>query len=95
MQENKFHRSKIQDVAVQTVHQRGRKKLQLLVGNVQPDADCTIRLKRLKPMAPDFGGPQNFGTKENFQHFCKHYIYIFVFTMPLTKDLYRRMSAKE
>jgi len=31
----------------------------------------TIRLKRLKPRAPDFGGPQNFGNKDHFQHFCK------------------------
>jgi len=38
----------------------------------------TIRLKRLKPRAPDFGGPQNFGSKDNFQHFCKQYICIFV-----------------
>jgi len=38
----------------------------------------TIRLKRLKPRVPDFGGPQHFGSKDNFQHFCKHYIRIFV-----------------
>jgi len=32
----------------------------------------TIRLKRLKPRAPDFGGPQNFVSKDNFHHFCRH-----------------------
>jgi len=32
------------------------------------------RLKR--PRAPDFGRPQNFGSKDNFQHFCKQlYLY--------------------
>jgi len=37
---------------------------------------------------------------DNFQHFCRHYICIFVlvqrtfFPVSLTKDLYRRMSAK-
>jgi len=31
----------------------------------------TIRLKCLKPRAPDFGGPQNFGIRNNFQRFCK------------------------
>jgi len=36
----------------------------------------TIRLKSLKPRAPDFERPQNFGSKDNFQHFCKHYICI-------------------
>jgi len=61
----------------------------------------TIRLKRLKPRAPDFGGPQNFGNKDNFQHFCKHCVCIFVlvqrtfFTMTPTKDLYRRKRAKD
>jgi len=38
----------------------------------------TIRLKRLKARAPDFGGPPNFGGKDNFQQFCKHYLCIFV-----------------
>jgi len=37
-----------------------------------------IRLKRLKPRVPDFGGAQTFGSKDNFLHFCKHYICIFV-----------------
>ena len=62
----------------------------------------TIRLKRLKPKAPDFWGPQNFGSKDNFQRFCKQlYTYNFIcicsfvlvqrtfFAMPLTKNLYR------
>ena len=31
----------------------------------------TIRLKRLKPRAPDFEGLQKFGSNANFQHFCK------------------------
>ena len=55
----------------------------------------TIRLKRLKPRAPDFGEPENFGTNDNFQHFRKQlYSYfcftsthVLYFTMPLTKDL--------
>ena len=38
----------------------------------------TIRLKRLKPKAPNFGGPENFGSKDNFQQFCKQYTVIFV-----------------
>jgi len=38
----------------------------------------TIRLQWLKPRAPDFGGPQDFGSEDNFQHFSKHYIRIFV-----------------
>ena len=39
----------------------------------------TIRLKRLKPRVPDFEGPQNVGSKDNFQHFCKKlYLYIFL-----------------
>ena len=39
----------------------------------------TIRLKRLKPRIPDFGGPQNLGSKNNFQHFCKQYIFVALF----------------
>jgi len=35
-----------------------------------PRRGFTIRLKKLKPEAPDFVGPQNFGSKGNFQHFC-------------------------
>jgi len=38
----------------------------------------TIRLKRLKPRTPYFEGTQKFGSKDNFQHFCKHHICIFV-----------------
>jgi len=38
----------------------------------------TTRLKRIKPRAPDFGGRQHFGSKDNFQHIFKHYICIFV-----------------
>jgi len=38
----------------------------------------TIRLKRLKPRAPDFEGPQNFGSKDNFQHFLSNYVCIFL-----------------
>jgi len=55
-----------------------------------------IKLKRLKPRAPNFGAHQNFGSKDNFQHFCKQlYLYFcfgskhVFFTMPLTKDRYR------
>ena len=64
-------------------------------------ARITIRLKRLKPRAPDFGGPQNFGSKDNFQQFCKHYICIFVlvqrtfFYYSANKHLNRRMSSKD
>ena len=56
----------------------------------------TIGLKRLKPRAPDFMGPQNFGSKDTFQHFSKQLYLNFcfgsthVFTMPLTKDLCSR-----
>jgi len=39
----------------------------------------TIRLKRLKPRSPDFRGPQNFGSKDNFQHFCKQLCLYFCF----------------
>jgi len=38
---------------------------------VQSKRGFTIELKRLKPSAPDFGRPQNFGNKDNFQCFCK------------------------
>jgi len=37
----------------------------------------TIRLKRLKPRASDFGGTQNFQSKDNFEHFCKHLHFYF------------------
>ena len=39
----------------------------------------TIRLKRLNPRAPEFGGPQNFGSKDDFQHFCKQLYLYFCF----------------
>jgi len=64
----------------------------------------SIGVKRLKPRAPDYGGPQNFDSKDNFQHFCKqlhlHSTYVLVhqrtfFTMSLIKDLSRRISAKD
>jgi len=61
----------------------------------------TIRLKRLTSRAPDFGGTQNFGSKDSFQHFCMQlYLYFFSFnallvSMPLAKYLHRRMSAKD
>ena len=62
----------------------------------------TMRLKRLKPRAPDFRGLQNFGSKENFRCFCKQlYLYFLFwfnarfFTIPLTKDLYRKMSVND
>ena len=44
----------------------------------RPRRGFAIRLKTFEPRVPDFGGPQNFGSKDNFQHFCKHYICIFV-----------------
>jgi len=37
-----------------------------------PRRGSAIRLKRLKPKDTDFGEPQNFGSKDNFQHFCLH-----------------------
>jgi len=37
----------------------------------------TIRLKRLKPWAPDFGGHQIFRSKVDFQHFCKQLYFCF------------------
>ena len=55
----------------------------------------TIRLKGLSLGSPGFRGPQIFGCKDNFQHFVRNYIYIFLlvqrtfFTMPLRKDLCR------
>ena len=39
----------------------------------------TIRLKRLKPRAPNFGGAQNFRSKDDFQHFCKQLYLYFCF----------------
>jgi len=39
----------------------------------------TIRLKRLKPRAPDFGAPQNFRSKDDFQHFYKQLYLYFCF----------------
>jgi len=39
----------------------------------------TFRLKRLKPTAPNFGGPQNFRSKDDFQHFCKQLYLYFCF----------------
>jgi len=73
----------------------------MLIGYAGHRRGFTIRLKRLKPRAPDFGGHQNCGSKDNFQHFCRHYICNFVlvqrtfFATPLAKDLDRRMSAKD
>jgi len=36
-------------------------------------------LKRLKPRDPDFVGPQNFRSKDDFQHFCKQLYLYFCF----------------
>ena len=57
----------------------------------------TIRLKRLKPKVPDFGRPQNFGSKDNFQHFRKQLYWYSIFALVQgtffcyadKKDLYR------
>jgi len=52
----------------------------------------TIRLNRLKPRDPDFGGPQNFGSKDNFQQFCCMFVLdqrTYFYYIPLTKDFYR------
>jgi len=41
-----------------------------------PNRGFTIRLKRLKPRAPDFAGPEYSGSKDNLQDFCKQlYLY--------------------
>ena len=47
-------------------------------------------LKTLNTRATDFGGPQNFASKDYFQHFCCAFIFVFLFwfnarffTMPL------------
>jgi len=67
----------------------------------KPRRGFTIRLKRLKPRAPDFGGPQNFGSKENFQYFCKQlYLYFcfgstHVFVLCRQQKISGRMSAKD
>ena len=57
----------------------------------------TIRLERLKPRAPDFGGDQNFRSKDISSIFVSNYICIFLvqrtfFARSLTKDLYRTGS---
>jgi len=55
----------------------------------------TIRLKRLKLKALDFGGPERLGVRTVSSISVSNDICIFVlvqrtfFTMPLTKDLYR------
>ena len=61
----------------------------------------TIRLKKLKPRAPDFWGPYNFEI-ETISSIPVSIVFVFCFgsthvffTMPLTKDLYRSMSAKD
>ena len=59
----------------------------------------TVRLKRFQARAPRFRGAPKLW-KDNFQHFCKQlFVFLFwfnarYFTMPLTKDLFGRMSAK-
>ena len=61
----------------------------------------TIRLKRLKPRAPDFEGPQHFGSRK-ISSISVSIIFVFLFwfnarflTTPLTKDIYRRMSMND
>jgi len=56
---------------------------------------------RLKPRAPDFGGLQNLGIR-TISSISVSGMFVFLFwfnkrffTMTLTKDLYRRMSAKD
>jgi len=55
----------------------------------------TIRLKRLKPRAPDLGGPKISGARTISSTFVSNYICMLVlvqrtfFTTLLTKDLYR------
>jgi len=61
----------------------------------------TIRLKRFKPRAPDFGGPKILRVRTISSISVRNYICAFdlvqhtFFTMPLTKDLYGRVSAKD
>jgi len=72
-----------------------------------PTRGFTIRLERLKPRAPDFGGAQSFGSKPKVLGVrtissisVSDYICIFVliqhtfFTMPLAKDLYKNKSKR-
>jgi len=39
----------------------------------------TIRLKRLNPRVHDFERPQNFGSEDDFQHFCRQLCLYFCF----------------
>ena len=53
----------------------------------------TTRLKRLKPRAPDFEGPQNFASNENFQHICNYIFFcsthdFLLCLYSLTTDIY-------
>jgi len=56
---------------------------------VQSGTDLPLGLKRLKPRAPDFGGPQNFVSKDNFQHFCKQLYCFFVLVQRTFFTLWR------
>jgi len=49
------------------------------IQGVQSRRGFTIRLKRLKRRASDLVEPQNFGSKDNFQHFCKQLCLSFCF----------------
>jgi len=58
----------------------------------------TIRLKTLQPRAPNVGGPQNFRSKDNFQHFCKQLYFYFgpthVFSLSAIKRSLQKNERK-
>ena len=49
------------------------------IQGVQSRRGYTIRLKRLRRRASEIGGPQNFGSKDNFQDFSKQLYLSFCF----------------
>ena len=57
----------------------------------------TMRLKRLKPRASDFGGSQTFRSKNNFRHFCIQLYLYFCFgsTHLLLLRRYQKISIEE
>ena len=58
----------------------------------------TIRLKRLKPRAPNVGGPQNLRSKDNFQRLCKQLYFYFgsthVFSLSANKRSLQKNERK-
>jgi len=56
-----------------------RENIVMYVYYIRPGADLPLVQKRHTSRAPDFGGPLNFGSKDNFQHFCKKLYLYFCF----------------